>query len=73
MDRLVHTALNSISNLRDQRVASANNLANMNVPGFRRDLPNEGRAFFIEGQDSLTSRAMQLEKARIPFPRARGF
>lgn len=73
MDRLVHTALNSISNLRDQRVASANNLANMNVPGFRRDLPNEGRAFFVDGQDSLTSRAMQLEKGPHTFSSGAGF
>lgn len=67
MDRLVHTALNSIKNLADQRVASANNLANMNVPGYRRDLPNEGRAFYIDSPDSLTSRAMQLEKGPHTF------
>lgn len=73
MDRLIHTALNSISNLRDQRVSSSNNLANMNVPGFRRDLPNEGRAFYIGSDDSLTSRSMQLEKGPYAFSSAAGF
>ncbi len=73
MDRLVHTALNSIGNLRDQRIASANNLANMNVPGFRRDLPNEGKAFYIEGEESLTSRALQLEKGPHSFSSEAGF
>lgn len=73
MDRLVHTALNSIANLRDQRTVSANNLANMNVPGFRRDLPNEGKAFYIESGDSLTSRALQLEKGPHGFSQEAGF
>lgn len=73
MDRLVHTALNSISNLRDQRTVSANNLANMNVPGFRRDLPNEGRAFFVESEDSFALRAMQLEKGPHAFASSAGF
>lgn len=67
MDRLVHTALNSISNLKDLRTSSANNLANMNVPGFRRDLPNEGKAFFVEGEDLLSTRAMQLERGPFTF------
>ena len=72
MDRLVHTALNSLKNLADQRVASANNLANMNVPGYRRDLPNEGRAFYIESPDMLTTRAMQLEKGPHSFATGSG-
>lgn len=73
MDRLVHTALNSIANLRDQRVVSANNLANMNVPGYRRDLQNEGRAFYIESDDALSSRALQLETGQSRFSQEAGF
>lgn len=73
MDRLVHTALNSIANLRDQRIASANNLANMNVPGFRRDLPNEGRAFTLTADGSLESRALQLETGPHAFSQTAGF
>lgn len=73
MDRLVHTALNSISNLRDQRTVSAQNLANMNVPGFRRDLANEGRAFFVEGAEGITTRALQLETGRHSFSQEAGF
>ena len=35
MDRMIHVALNSLQNLRlDQRI-NAQNLANMNVSGFR--------------------------------------
>ena len=72
MDRLIHTALNSIDNLRDQRVISANNLANLSVPGFRRDLANEGSAHFIVADDSLPARAMQLERGLHGFSRAAG-
>lgn len=73
MDKLVHTALNSIANLRDQRVASANNLANMNVPGFRRDLSNEGKAFTLVADGALSARAMQLETGPHAFSQAAGF
>jgi flagellar basal-body rod protein FlgF len=72
MDRMIHTALNSLGNLRDQRVVSAQNLANLAVPGFRRDLANEGSAHFVTALDSLTSRAMQLERGAHGFSREAG-
>jgi flagellar basal-body rod protein FlgF len=72
MDRMIHTALNSLANLRDQRVISAQNLANVAVPGFRRDLANEGSAHFVNALDSLTTRAMQLERGAHGFSRAAG-
>jgi len=72
MDRLIHTALNSLGNLRDQKVISANNLANLAVPGFRRDLANEGSAHFIVSDDSLPARALQLERGVHGFSRAAG-
>jgi len=72
MDRLVHTTLNSLANLRDSRVISAQNLANMAVPGFRRDLPNEGSAHFLEALGGASSRAFQLERGLHGFSRAAG-
>ena len=72
MDRMIHTALNSLANLRDQRVISAQNLANLAVPGFRRDLANEGSPHFIDALGSLPSRAMQLERGVHGFSRAAG-
>ena len=47
MDRMVQTALSAITNLKDLKFDLANNLANVNVPGFRRDLPNGGDAGFL--------------------------
>jgi flagellar basal-body rod protein FlgF len=72
MDRMIHTALNSLGNLRDQRVISAQNLANMAVPGFRKDLTNDGSAHFVQTLDGLTTRAMQLERGPHGFSRAAG-
>ncbi|NEX45249.1 flagellar basal body rod protein FlgF [Pseudotabrizicola algicola] len=72
MDRMIHTALNSLANLRDQRVVSAQNLANVAVPGFRRDLTNEGSAKFVTALDSLSTRALQLERGAHGFSRAAG-
>jgi flagellar basal-body rod protein FlgF len=72
MDRLIHTALNSLANLRDTRVTSAQNLANMAVPGFRRDLQNDGSAQFLTALQGQSARAFQLEKGAAGFSRAPG-
>ena len=42
MDRMIHTALNSIRNIYDIWFVTSQNLANMAVPGYRREMPNEG-------------------------------
>lgn len=72
MDRLVHTALNSLANLRDSRTLSAQNLSNMAVPGYRRDLQNEGGAHFLTTLQAQTGRAFQLERGPHGFSRAPG-
>jgi len=72
MDRLIHTTLNSLANLRDSRVISAQNLSNMAVPGFRRDLPNEGSAHFLDALNGASARAFQLERGVHGFSRAPG-
>ena len=61
MDRMVQTALSSITGLKDLKFDLANNLANANVPGFRRDLPNEGSAGFLSTLDQATARIFPLE------------
>lgn len=61
MDRMVQTALSSITGLKDLKFDLANNLANVNVPGFRRDLPNEGSAGFLSSMNQATARIFPLE------------
>ena len=55
MDRMVYTALNSMQSSLLQRTVSAQNLANMNVPGFRRDLPIFGAP--IEATNTVSQEA----------------
>ena len=61
MDRMVQTALSSITGLKDLKFDLANNLANASVPGFRRDLPNEGSAGFLSSLNQATARIFPLE------------
>jgi flagellar basal-body rod protein FlgF len=61
MDRMVQTALSAITGLKDLKFDLANNLANANVPGFRRDLPNEGGAGFLSTMNKATARIFPLE------------
>ena len=61
MDRLAQTALSAIRQMQDLKYDLAHNLANVNVPGFRRDLPNEGGAGFLEQLDQLTAKVLPLE------------
>ena len=67
MDRLAQTALSAIRQMQDLKFDLANNLANVNVPGFRRDLPNEGNAGFLKALDRETAKVLPLETDRRLF------
>ena len=61
MDRLAQTALSAIRQMQDLKFDLAHNLANVNVPGFRRDLPNEGNAGFLTRLDEASAKVLPLE------------
>lgn len=67
MDRMIYTALNALSVNRDSQVTQAQNLANQMVPGFRRDLSNEGETFFLNLDGSTAPKAFNLEKGQSRF------
>lgn len=67
MDRMIHTALNSIRNIYDIRSTTSQNLANMVVPGFRREMPNEGGSGFLLDKGQLSPRAFALEMGPADF------
>jgi flagellar basal-body rod protein FlgF len=67
MDRMIYTALNALAVNRDSQVTQAQNLANQMVPGFRRDLPNEGETFFLNLEGSMVPKAFNLEKGQAGF------
>ncbi|MDX1780298.1 MAG: flagellar hook-basal body complex protein [Thalassovita sp.] len=72
MDRMIYTALNALSNQRDQRETQAQNLANQNVPGFRRDLNNDGKAWFADAYNTEMVRAFQTETGPAGFSEETG-
>ena len=72
MDRLAQTALSAIRQMQDLKFDLAHNLANVNVPGFRRDLPNEGNAGFLQTLDEATAKVLPLETDRRLFSNESG-
>lgn len=73
MDRLIHTALNALAVRRDTKVTQAQNLANMNVPGFRRDLENGSGTMFLEQMQVASTRAFRMETGPAGFSAEPGF
>ena len=72
MDRLAQTALSAIRQMRDNKFDLAHNLSNVNVPGFRRDLPNEGNAAFLKELDKVSAKVLPLEVDRRSFSNEAG-
>ena len=56
MDRNIHIALNNMRNIASELRVNAQNMANMNVPGFRSDLSVTRQAQFVEAFDQFRSR-----------------
>ena len=72
MDRMVHVALNSLQNLRlDQRI-NAQNLANMNVAGFRKDLPASRSSTFLGNMEQFETRYFVTASDKMEFSSAEG-
>ncbi|NIY70859.1 flagellar hook-basal body complex protein [Marivivens donghaensis] len=59
MDRMVHTLANSMQSVKDMQAITAQNLANMNVPGYRRDLSIQDHSVVVDGYDSFNVRYFQ--------------
>ena len=72
MDRMIHTALNSIKNLYDVRMSSAQNLSSVDIPGFRKDLPNDGGSAFVQALDQASARVFNLETGKPGFSDTQG-
>ncbi|MEM9435491.1 MAG: flagellar hook-basal body complex protein [Pseudomonadota bacterium] len=72
MDRMIYTALNALAVARNEQIAGAQNLANQHVPGYRRDLPNNGGARYLDQSAAHTSRAFQVETGPAGFSDASG-
>ncbi len=72
MDRLAQTALSALRQMQDNKFDLAHNLANVNVPGFRRDLPNEGNAGFLKELEKLSAKVLPMETETRKFSNEAG-
>lgn len=57
MDKMIYTSLNSINNLIRNRINISQNLANIGVPGYRKDLEHQNQTSFLTEFGALSSRA----------------
>lgn len=73
MDRVVHLALNSLKAIKvDQRI-NANNLANIQVPGFKKDMPMARSSTFLSAMDQYQSRAYVSSNDKMRFSEVEGY
>ena len=73
MDKLIYTAFNTVNNIYDNRAVRAQNLANIAVPGYKRDLGSKsvGTAF-LDNIQTLQSRAMAVQDDNNYFSTEQG-
>ena len=57
MDKMIHTALNSMHMITQNQSMNAQNLSNLNVPGYRRDLGIEFETAYLETQKGIDAKA----------------
>lgn len=61
MDKLIYTAFNTLNNIYDNRSVRAQNMANVNVPGYRRDLGTKSvGSAFLEAENTFQVRALAI-------------
>ncbi len=67
MDRMIHTALNSMRNLSELQKINAQNLTNMTVPGFRKDLWGQAGTGYLQANQTPSARAFALSTGQSEF------
>ncbi len=61
MDKLIYTAFNTLNNIYDNRSVRAQNMANVNVPGYRRDLGTKSvGSAFLAAENTFQTRALAI-------------
>ena len=61
MDRSIYTALNSMNILRDNKSVNAQNLANINVTGFQKDIQVNFASVYLDRDKGIDPRVMALQ------------
>jgi len=73
MDKLIFTALNSVSTAQEDSIIRSNNLANASVPGFRRDIePKSIGTSFLSTMEQYQTRNFAIREGRNRFSADQG-
>lgn len=72
MDRMIHTALNSMTNLAELQKVNAQNLTNLSVPGFRKDLWGQAGTGYLKSGEEFSARAFALSTGKSEFSLQQG-
>ena len=62
MDRSIYTALNSMNILRDNQAVTAQNLANISVTGFQKDIQINFSSVYLDRDKGIDPRVMALQE-----------
>ena len=60
MDKMIHLSLNSLDIALRKQAVSAQNLSNVNVTGFRRDVYENFASLYLRAEDQLDTRAFAV-------------
>ena len=72
MDKMIHTALNTLSNLHINKSVKAQNLSNLNVPGFRKDLGTTFDTAYLNQSNTMETRVFSLHEGVNIFSHKEG-
>ena len=72
MDKMIHTALNTLKNLSANRDVRAQNMSNLNVPGHRKDLNTNFTSGFLHQVNQFDSRVFAIHDGANGFSNKQG-
>ena len=72
MDRMIHTALNTLKNISANRSVRAQNMSNLNVPGHRKDLNTNFTSGFLHQVNQYDTRVFAIHDGANGFSNKQG-
>ena len=72
MDKMIHTALNTLKNLSANRAVRAQNMSNLNVPGHRKDLNTNFTSGFLHQVNQYDTRVFAIHDGANGFSNKQG-
>ena len=67
MDKMIHLSLNTLDIALRKQAVSAQNLANMNVSGYRRDMYESFGSLYMSSDNQLNARTFAISSTVAPL------